>query len=157
MPTIADRIGYIWPVTESKLSDTVTGYPDIRDNAVRRATAELYGTVTPPEEAEIPDIAQDWIADRACLMLIPVAVDFYMNYGRQADTKEGATISYLDKLGPLENLKRELTEAVAANRDAALDAIDAAKAPERVTTTPAVSIGGMMIDPWARAYTRGNI
>lgn len=148
----------VFPVTDAKLADTehgVSGYAAIRTGAVDRAKRDLYGVgVTVPAEADIPDVAQYWIADKAVLYLIPVAIDFYMQT-RISDSKENANISYYDKVQALRDLEAELKVNVARTLGDAQDAIDSGNAPEAIDSAPDVSVDGLLLDPTSRAWYRG--
>lgn len=153
---ISDLVTLIWPTTDAKLSAATTiDYATAKAGAIRRAKLALYGTATiPGDEDDIPEVARNWIADKACVFLIPAAIDFYMQT-RKSDSKEGANFTYYDKVQALRDLRQELETACAAGHGEALDAIDAKTAPETVPATPAVSTSGLMVDPMLRAIARG--
>jgi hypothetical protein len=153
---ISDLVTAVFPITEAKLESAVEfTYATLKANAIARAKRALYRTATVPDEDDIPEVAQYWIADRAVLFLIPVAKDFYMVKERLADSKENANINYYDKVAELDGLKTELEAACKAGLDDALDAIDASSAPEAVKSAPAVSTAGLLVDPTQRAFARG--
>lgn len=156
MATIAELITDNWPVTEALLAAAtgVTGFSNIKSRATARATQDLYGASMPASEDDIPELARRWIADKATLYLIPTATDFYASKTRLSDSKEGMTVSYHDRVAILRDLRAELEEACAKALPAALDAIDAATAPERVSAVPAVSVAGLLVDPTTRALGR---
>jgi hypothetical protein len=156
MASISELITDNWPVTEAALGgpDGVTGFAEIKARAVARATRDLYGASAPATEDAVPALACQWIADKATTYLIPVGIDYYADQTRLSDSKEGMTVSYHDRVKVLRDLKTELDAACRESRDAALDAIDAAQAPERVPATPAVSTAGLLIEPTLRAYDR---
>lgn len=151
---IADEVTRVWPTTEKTLSDDETvNYATQKILAIERAKHDLYGSATVPAEASIPASAAYWIADKAALYLIPLAKDFYMSKQRLSDSKEGATISYYDKIRALGELKTELESACLLNKDDALGDISATTADP--DDTPAVSTEGMMVDAVTRATWMG--
>lgn len=154
--TISSRVTRNFPITEGKLAgSTDLDYAALKADAISDAKRALYGDgVTVPDEGDIPDVAQSWIADKATLLLIPVAIDFYMQTVTSI-SKENTTTSYYNKVDTLRALERELKAAVAANLENALDAINASDAPESVDATPEVSVDGLLLDPTARAWYRG--
>lgn len=153
---IIAAITSVWPTTEAKLSNATEApdvdYPTQRALAIQRAKHALYGTTTIPAEADIPDTAAYWIADKAVVYLIPLARDYYMSKQRISDSKEGATITYYNKLKELDQLKTELESDLAVNLAAAQEAVSVGEG--EAEETPGVSTAGMMIDPAARAYAR---
>ena len=153
---ISAEVTRIWPTTEATLTaDTTVDYASQKTLAVAKAKRLLYGgTGTIPAEANIPELAAYWIADQAVVLLIPLAKDYYMSKQRLSDSKEGATISYYDKIRALEQLKNELEAALATNRQEALDTISATEVTDDV---PAVSVKGLMVDPLDRAMQRGPL
>lgn len=154
--TISSRITRNFPITEGKLAaSSEIDYASLKDDAITDAKRALYGDgVTVPSESDIPDVAQSWIADKATLLLIPVAIDFYMQTVTSI-SKEGATTSYHDKVAALRALERELKATLAENLEKAKDAIDAADAPEQTDAAPAVSVDGLLVDATVRAFYRG--
>jgi len=155
--TISNRVTRNFPITEGKLLDsTDIDYAVMKADAISDAKRVLYGGgVTVPDEGDIQDVAQGWIADQATLFLIPIAVDFYMQTVKSI-SKEGATTSYHDKVAALGKLKDELRGALAVNLKAAQDAINKADAPESLDAVPSVSTDGLLVDPTVRAYYRGR-
>jgi hypothetical protein len=121
--------------------------------AIARAKRDLYGTATVPAEASIPEIAAYWIADRAVVLLIPIARDFYMQQ-RLSDTKENASISYYNKVAQLDKLRAELLASLQSNKQDALDAISSPKDAD--DDAPEVSAAGLMVDAVTNAYYRGT-
>jgi len=154
--TISSRVTRNFPITEGKLADNSDiDYASLKADALADAKRALYGDgITIPDEDDIPDVAQSWIADKATLYLIPVAIDFYMQT-MTSISKEGATISYHNKVDALRQLERELKAAIAANLENAKDAISASDAPESVDASPSVSVDGLLLDPTGRAFYRG--
>lgn len=155
--TISALVTANFPVTDAALAAyTGIDYATTKTSAIARAKRDLYGAgITVPDEADIPDVAQYWIADKSTLYLIPVAVDYYMNQHRLSDSKENANFSYYDKVQALRDLETELKAAVERNRSAAEDAINKSDAPEAIDAAPAVSVDGLLLDPTGRAYRRG--
>ena len=155
---LGDLVTAIFPVTDAALTAyTAIDYAWAKTSAIERAKRALYGVgvTIPTDDADIPDVAQYWIADRAALYLIPVAIDYYMNQHRLSDSKENANFSYYDKVRALRELEAELKAAIERNQAAALDAINSGSAAEAIDSVPAVSVDGLLLDPTARAYRRG--
>lgn len=154
--TISSRVTRNFPITEGKLTASADiDYAGLKADAIADAKRALYGAgVTVPAEDDIADVAQSWIADKATLLLIPAAIDFYMQTVTSI-SKEGATTSYHDKVAALRDLEKELKAACANNLAAALDAIDDGDGPESYEATPEVSVDGLLLDPTGRAYYRG--
>jgi len=150
---ISAEVTRTWPTTEAKLlDDSDIDYATQKNLAIARAKRALYGTATVPAEADIPEIAAYWIADKTVLFLIPTARSWYTHHTKRSDAKEGATTTYHDALAMLDSLERELTTSLAAGRTEALDAISSSEVEDDV---PAVSVAGMAIDPLERAMERG--
>jgi hypothetical protein len=151
---ISAEITRTWPTTETKLSDdSDIDYATQKNLAISRAKRALYGNgATIPAEADIPETAAYWIADKAVLFLIPTARSWYTHHTKRSDAKEGATITYHDALAMLDSLERELTTSLAAGKTDALDAISSAEVEDDV---PAVSVAGLAVDPLERAMERG--
>jgi hypothetical protein len=158
MTTISELVSDNWPVTEGVLSDRTNGVPgfvDTKIRAIARATRELYGSVTAPAEGEIPEIAKQWIADKATVRLIPVGVDFYATNRRKSDSVQNMTVTYYDRVRQLQELRDELEADCRDTLGAALNAIEAGNAPAEVDPAPVVSVDGLLVDPTSRAYLRG--
>jgi hypothetical protein len=152
---ISANVTRIWPTTEVTLTaDSDVDYATQKALAIAKAKRLLYGTATVAAEADIPELAAYWIADQACVLLIPLAKDYYMAKQRLSDAKEGATITYYNKVTELERLKQELDASLAGGKQDALDAISSAVVTDDV---PAVSVDGLMIDPLDRAMKRGPL
>lgn len=144
MTTIADLVRDTWPTTEALLSDKLTGYTEIKSQRIARATRDLYG-VEAPEEADMPEAARQWIADQTVVYLIPAARDFYMSKSRKSDSKDGATLSYYDKLGALNVLRRELMADLERTKPNVLALIGSS---DEESEAPAISNDGMaLINP----------
>jgi len=153
---IADSITNNWPTTEGNLTDagTEVGYATRKANAIARAKADLYGTLDiPTAEGDIPDVAAYWIADKACLYLIPVAQDHYALKRQRSNAMQNATITNYDLVAELERLAQRLEKRVAAGEDAALEAI-LSQGTHKAGETPVVSAAGLIVDPLANAYRR---
>ena len=145
--TISNRVTRTWPITEGKLRDSDDlDYAALKLSATTDAKRALYGdgATVPTDEDDIADVAQAWIADKAVLLLIPAAIDFYMQTVKSI-SKEGATTSYHDKVAALHGLQAELEAACARNLNAAEDAINKSTAPEALDDTPEVSVDGLLI------------
>ena len=153
---ISAEVTRIWPTTETTLAaDSDVDYATQKALALAKAKRLLYGgSAAIPAEADIPELAAYWIADQACVLLISLAKDYYMAKQRLSDAKEGATITYYNKVTELERLKQELDAALATGKPDALDAISSATVTDDV---PAVSVDGLMIDPLDRAMKRGPL
>jgi hypothetical protein len=151
---ISTAVTNVWPRTESILTggDGVSEYEAAKAAAIARAKRALYGTATVPSEDDIPEVVADWIVDQAVVYLIPLAQDYYMTKRRVSDSKEGANITYYNILQQLDRLRGELEASLAANKQAALEAISSSTVDDAV---PQVSTDGLAVDPLARAMTRG--
>lgn len=152
---IASEVRRIWPTTEGKLTAaSEVDYAEEKARAINRAKLALYGDITIPDEADIPDRAAYWIADQAVLFLIPAARDYYALMRRVSDSKEGATVTYHNMTTALDSLENQLRGDVAKNKAEALDAISATEA---IDDMPAVSTAGLIVDPIQRAMSRGPL
>jgi hypothetical protein len=152
---ISAEVTRIWPTTETTLAtDDDVDYAAQKARAIAKAKRLLYGTATVDAEADIPELAAYWIADQACVLLIPLAKDYYMSKQRLSDAKEGATITYYNKVTELDRLKQELDAGLAGGKQDALDAISSAAVTDDI---PATSVNGLMIDPLERAMMRGPL
>lgn len=152
---ISAEITGTFPTTEVSLAaDTDIDYAGSKTRAIARAKRALYGTRTVPAEANIPETAGYWISDKATILLIPLAIDWYMNKQRVSDAKEGMTVTYHNKVNALQKLLAELEASLAENKQAALEAIDS---EVRGDDVPAASFKGMAIDPLDRAMNRGPV
>lgn len=144
--------------TEEKLTRAwetkPTTYPIMKAEAVGRAKRALYGTRTVPAEASIPEIAVDWIAAKAATILIPLAIQHYMNNSQLSSTKEQATISHYDKVAALQTLQDKLEAECNANFASAMATIDADTVASGDNGIPSAVPSGM-VDPVDRAYRRG--
>jgi len=120
---------------------------------IAKAKKRLYRAKSvPSSEDDIPTQAGYWIADQATVYLIPLAISWYLENSRLSDAKEGATVSFHDRVAALRDLKAELLAELAKDLPKAQDAIDAQEVTENV---PAVSHKGMAVDPLSRAMQRG--
>jgi len=157
MTTIDQLVTDNWPVTEEILADRdsgVTGFTDVKTRAIARAGRELYETEM-PDDADVPMIAKQWIADKATVRLIPTGIDYYATRTRKSDNLQNMTITYYDRVRQLQDLRAELEADCLAAWDAARNEIEASDAPEQVESAPAVSLDGALADPTSRAYLRG--
>lgn len=155
---LSDSVTGNWPTTEANLigAGSEVNYAAQKAQAIARAKVDLYGALpVPTDEASIPDVAAYWIADQACLYLIPLAQDFYALKRRQSDAVQGATVTYYDLVTELDNLERTLAQRVAAKREVALLAIQSA-GRHPAGETPVVSTAGLLVDPLANAYRRSR-
>jgi len=149
-----------WPVTEDALLDEthgVSGFAGIKLRAITRATSDLYGETTAPDETEIPEIAKQWIADKTTVRLISVGIDFYTSKRRLSDSTDNMTIRYYDRERQLAALRDELEADLAKNLEAALAVIDSDDSVEDAKSVPAVSTAGLIVRPTANAYDRGPL
>lgn len=152
--TISDEVRGNWPTTEANLiAAAEVGYAAQKARAIARATTDLYGATTVP--TTIPDAAAYWIADQACLYLIPLAKDYYATKRRRSEAIQGATVTHYDLVSELDSLERTLEQRVAAQREAALAAI-ASVGSHKAGETPVVSTAGMLVDPLVNAYRRSG-
>jgi hypothetical protein len=151
---ISAQVTAVWPKTESLLTDSGDiEYATQKTLAIARAKRDLYVTATVPAEASIPEVAAYWIADRAVVLLIPVARDFYMQQ-RLSDAKENASINYYNKVAQLDKLKAELLASLQSSKQDVLDAISSKKDAD--DDAPEISAAGLMVDAVTNAYYRGT-
>lgn len=150
---IGAQVTAVWPTTEVSLTaDSDVSYAANKVLAIARAKRQLYQSVTVPAEASIPEVAAYWVSDQAVVYLIPLAIDWYKNNARLSDAKEGATVTWYNRVEALENLRSQLEAELAQNLEAARLVISAQETTESV---PSVSHKGMMVDPMDRAMKRG--
>lgn len=150
---ISAAVTSIWPTTEGILAgEAGVNYAAQKATMVERAKWDLYGAA-PPNEDDIPDSAAYWIADRAVVLLIPLARDHFMTKRSLSTSKDGATITHYNILNTLKELKAELEGSLAANRAAALGAVRGDADDEGYL--PAVSTAGLLVDPVERSFKRG--
>jgi hypothetical protein len=151
---IAAEITGVWPTTEKTLlEDGTAGYAAQKLRAIARAKRDLYGALTVPADADLPDSAAYWIADKAVAgYLIPLARDYYMSKQRLSDSKDGMSIGYYDKLRALDSLRAELDAKCLADYETVYAGLTSVVEP---ASTPALSTAGMIVDPARRAYARG--
>lgn len=143
-----------WPTTEALLAaDTDIDYATHKSNLIAKAKRRLYAAKSvPTNESDIPERAGYWIADQATVYLIPLGISWYLENSRLSDAKEGATVSFHDRVAALRAFKSELEADLAETLEQAQDAISAQEVTEAV---PEVSHDGMAIDPLGRAMQRG--
>ena len=150
---ISAQVTAVWPTTEASLTaDSDVSYAANKVLAIARAKRQLYQSKTVPAEASIPEVAAYWVSDQAVVYLIPLAIDWYKNNARLSDAKEGATVTWYNRVEALENLRSQLEAELAQNLEAARLVISAQETTESV---PSVSHKGMMVDPMDRAMKRG--
>lgn len=151
---ISEAITLNWPETESKLlAETTVEFVTQKANAIARAKREVYGSESvPDDESDIPDKIAYWIADKATTFLIPLAKQYYAIHERQSDSKEGATLSYYDKVQLLDGLRVELEGRCSEAWEDVQDLVGSSDDEDEI---PAISTDGMMIDPVNRAANRG--
>lgn len=143
-----------WPTTEGVLiqAGEEVGYAAQKHAAIARSAAYLYGDSTIPAESEIPTVAAYWIADQACIYLIPLARDYYSLKFRRDERDGEASVTYYDLLSQLDKLESKLEKRVE-------DTLEAAQTATRVRSrragdTPVVSVAGLMVDPVTNARRR---
>lgn len=143
-----------WPTTEALLSaDSNLDYEVHKAVLVNKAKRRLYQAKSvPSSEDDIPERAAYWIADQATVYLIPVGISWYLENSRVSENKEGATITFHNRVQALKDLRTELEADLREGLEAAQGAIDAREVSE---STPAVDHDGMAVDPLSRAMGRG--
>lgn len=143
-----------WPTTEALLeADSDVSYTTHKATMIAKAKRKLYAAKSvPSSESDIPEQAGYWIADQATVFLIPLAISWFLENSRLSDAKEGATVSFHDRVDALRRFKTELEADLSKSLEQAQDAIDAQEVTENV---PAVSHKGMAVDPLSRAMQRG--
>lgn len=152
-----------WPQTEGKLeaSDDVD-YTAEKVKAVARAKRNAYGRQTvPSDDDDIPEIVAYWIADKATIYLIPLAIEYYTVKEHRSIAKEGATIAHYDKVSTLQKLKEELEAACAKAWDEVLALAqplegDDERIGRQAMNIPSVSVDGLLVKPLTRARNRGD-
>jgi len=150
---IAAEITRNWPETEAKLlAQEAVDYVAQKAAAVRRAKHEAYGTNTiPDDEADIPNTVGYWIADRATVLLIPLAKQYYAIHERLSDAKEGASLNYYNKIQLLDGLRQELETACAEKWEDVQSLVGSLSDEDEI---PTISVDGLLVDPATRAYNR---
>jgi len=152
-----------WPQTEGKLSAaSELDYAAEKVKAIARAKRDAYGRQTvPTDESDIHEIIAYWIADKATIYLIPLAIEYYSIKEHISTAKEGATLTHYDKITALQKLKGELEAACARGWDEVLALAqptigDTNLVGQQTMNTPEVSVDGLLIDPFSRALNRGR-
>jgi hypothetical protein len=138
------------PQTEADLSgDSGLGYDGMKASAIARAKLDIYRSVTPPAEADTPDLVLFQIADIATVYLAQAAKDYYKTKARMSDAKDGATIAYYDRVDVLDSLIVELKTRVARNADAVAALVSGSKneSLEAAAGLPLVSGDGRKVTP----------
>lgn len=142
-----------WPSTEALLvADSDVDYDVHKANLIAKAKRKLYAAKTVPDEDDIPERAGYWIADQATVYLIPLGISWYLENTRVSENKQGANITFHNRVDALRDLKAELEADLREGLDGAQDAIAAREVRD---STPAVSDDGMAVDPLGRAMQRG--
>ena len=151
---IGQRITDAWPKTEALLvAATDIDYETAKDNAISWAKREAYGSNTVPDEADIPDMIAEWIADKAVIRLVPMAKEFYaLTRDRSKSNQQGEQRSSYDLLQMLDDLKAVLVAECASNWPKVEDLVGKSMSPQ---SSPSVSTDGLTIDPFTRALARG--
>lgn len=152
--SISQRITNNWPSTEAKLTgDTGIDYATAKTDAINDAKREAYGTATPPSEGDMEEIVAAWIGDKATIMLIPLAKDWYaINWYQRQDNTRGDTVQRYDIMAVLDGLRSELQRDCDANWPEVQELVGKNVAQVAV---PTVSHEGPIVDATARAVARG--
>ena len=160
---ISAEVTRIWPQTEGKLEAAdELDYAAEKAKAIARAKRDAYGRQTVPStESNIPEIVAYWIADKATVYLVPLAIEYYQIKERLSTSKEGATLTHYDKVAALQKLKAELEAACAKAWDEVLALAqpttgDTDRVGRQSMDIPSVSVDGLLVDPATRALDRGN-
>ncbi len=119
MSTIAELVSFQIAQTENDLSASGSGisYTSIKTNAANRVKADFFYGKTIPEETSMADLVKYFLADCACIHLIDVAIDWYKSRERLSDSKEGATVTWYDRIDALVALRRRLQDRIATVED----------------------------------------
>jgi hypothetical protein len=151
---ISQRITDNFPRTEALLlAEDDIDYPTAKANAIASAKRSAYGTATVSSEADIPEIVAEWIGDQATVYLIPIAKEHYsLTRYRSKNNRQGENVSNYDLVRMLDSLKDELEAACASRWPKVEDLVGKSMLPRDL---PEVSVAGMMLDPMARAQSRG--
>lgn len=160
---ISAEITRNWPQTEGKLeAATELTYATEKAKAIARAKRDAYGRHTvPSDEADIHEIVGYWIADKATIYLIPLAIEYYSVKEHLSTAKEGATLSHYNKVTALQKLKAELEAACAKVWDDVLALAqptvgDSDYVGQQSMNIPSVSTAGLIVQPLNRAMDRGD-
>ena len=110
MATISELVTFQIGMTENDLTKEKAqiDYSVVKENMINRAKANLYYGMTIPDEESMSDLEKYYLADCAVVFIIDSAIDWYKSMARLSDTKEGATISWYDRVDTLERLRRTL-------------------------------------------------
>jgi hypothetical protein len=155
--SIAVAVTANFPRTEALILADATvnaiDYDVVKASSIERAKRDAYGTRTPPSESAMEEIVAQWIADRATILLIPVALEFvgYTHY-RSRSNKQGDQIENYDLSEMLKALREELEASCSRTRDQVESIIGSAAQPRSL---PKISNAGAMINPTDRALARG--
>jgi len=110
MATIAELVTYQIGTTENDMTQegATIDYAALKANAISRAKVDLYYGSTIPDEGDMSELEKYYLADCAVVFIIDSAIDWYKSMARLSDTKEGATISWYDRVDTLERMRRTL-------------------------------------------------
>ena len=152
-----------WPQTEGKLAAaSELDYAAEKVRAIARAKRDAYGRQTvPTDEGDVHEIIAYWVADKATVYLIPLAIEYYSIKEHISTAKEGATLTHYDKITALQKLKAELEAACARAWDEVLALAqpttgDTDRVGRQTLNTPTVRVDGLIVDPFSRAINRGS-
>lgn len=103
------------PQTEAiLLGETTIDYASAKLRAIAMAKYAVYGS-EPADTAMDPRVVE-YVAKLALFdRLVPFAIDYFMTKARLSDSKEGATVSYHNRVDALTQLREALAEWLKAH------------------------------------------
>jgi len=151
---ISQHVTNNWPKTEALLSaDSDIDYATAKTAAIARAKRDVYGTATPPAEADLEEIVAEWIGDKATIYVIPLGREYYsLERYRQSNNPRGENVTRYDLLQMLDGLKAELEAVCAAAWSEVEEIVGSSVAPVAV---PQVDHDGPLLNATDRALARG--
>lgn len=160
---ISAEVSRNWPQTEGKLTAAnELDYAAEKAKAIARAKRDAYGRQTvPSEESSIPEIVAYWVADKATIYLIPLAIEYYSLKEHLSTAQKEVTIAHYDKVAALQKLREELEAACARAWDGVLALAqpttgDEDRVGRQSMNIPSVSVDGLIVQPVERALNRGS-
>ncbi len=113
--TIASLITDEMPQTEAMLlGDSNIDYANAKARAIAMAKVHVLGSES--DETGMDARLQEYLAKLALHdRLVPLAIDYFMTKARLSDSKEGATITYHDRVAALEALRDALSDWLRAH------------------------------------------
>jgi hypothetical protein len=159
-PTIAELVTYQFGQTERDLSaDSNSGWIASKASAIDRAKYDLYYGQEIPEESSMAMLVKYFLADCACMFLMDPVIDWYKSMTRLSDAKEGATITWYNRIDALERLRKRLQARIAEAKEkvSAMAFGLSASGLANVPVTSADGLNKVSIDPFTYArYLYGD-